>query len=107
MIDVSPATSSLTADEEPPARRWFGGHTLEDAVRQARIELASARACPCCATLLAHVHERIGSTLFLDDDPVQLAAAFDATERDVFTPRVLAACVLLYGRARVGVGEID
>jgi hypothetical protein len=57
----------------------------------------------CCGNALAHVHHRLGSTFFLDDDPVQLSRAFPAAERDQFNPRLLAACVVLWGRARVSV----
>ena len=52
---------------------------------------------------MAHLFDRLGSTLFLDDDPEQLARAFDEDERDVFTPRVRAARIVLSGRERMAV----
>jgi hypothetical protein len=88
-------------DEEAcPARRYFQGHTHEAALREAEGVLAEARPCRCCRSAVAHLFDRIGSTLFLDDDPVELAGRFDPDERDAFTPRVLAACILLRGRPR-------
>jgi hypothetical protein len=91
--DVIPAAANK-------ALRHFATHTIEDALGQAERELASARRCSCCANALAHLRDRLGSTLFLDDDPEQLASAFPPDERDRFTPRLLAACILLYGRPR-------
>lgn len=82
------------------ALRYFAGHSLTEAHQQAELELASARCCACCSSLLAHLRERLGSIIFLDDDPEELARAFSADERDEYTPRLLAACVLLYGRPR-------
>ncbi|MDB4971278.1 MAG: hypothetical protein JWN44_6967 [Myxococcales bacterium] len=83
------------------ALRYFAAHTMDDALGQAAHELAAARRCACCSSALAHLRDRLGSTLFLDDDPALLAAAFPLHERDRFTPRLLAACILLYGRPRV------
>lgn len=79
----------------------LGAYDADDAYRLAEHELAGARHCPCCKTLLAHLTDRLGSVLFADDDPDRLAALFSPEERDEFTPRLLAACILLYGRPRV------
>ena len=87
-------------EEDVPARRYFQAGAHDSALREARALLAQAPACRCCATPRAHVFDRIGGALFLDDDPVILAEAFDAEERETFTPRLLAAAILLEGRPR-------
>lgn len=76
---------------------------LSWAIRAARVELACAPRCRCCPDLLGHLRLRVGSTLFLDDDPAQLALAFPTDERAAYSPRLLAACVLVHGRRRVSV----
>ncbi len=53
------------------------------------------------AALPTTVFERLGSTLFLDDDPDKLAEAFAPAERLRFTPQVLAACIVIFGRERL------
>lgn len=83
------------------AVRMLGARGLEDARRQGARALEKAWRCTCCRGLLAHVFERVGSTLFLDDDPEVLAQAFDDSERDRFSARVLAACIVMVGRERV------
>ncbi|QSQ11800.1 hypothetical protein [Myxococcus landrumensis] len=83
------------------AVRMLGVERLADARTRAEHALDGARRCSCCRGLLEHLYDRLGSTLFLDDDPEQLARAFEDDERDRFTPRVLAACIVLAGRARV------
>lgn len=79
----------------------LGVERLAEARARAEHALKGARRCSCCRGVLAHVYDRLGSTLFLDDDPEQLARAFDDDERDAFTARVLAACIVLSGRERV------
>ncbi|WP_338872250.1 hypothetical protein [Myxococcus stipitatus] len=83
------------------AVRMLGVERLADARTRAEHALDGARRCTCCRGLLEHLYDRLGSTLFLDDDPEQLARAFDDSERDRFAPRVLAACIVLAGRERV------
>ncbi|NBD09677.1 MULTISPECIES: hypothetical protein [Corallococcus] len=85
------------------AVRMLGARGLGDARRRAGRALEKAWRCTCCRGLLAHVFERVGSTLFLDDDPEVLAQAFDDSERDGFSARVLAACIVMVGRERVAV----
>ncbi|NTX05714.1 hypothetical protein [Myxococcus sp. CA040A] len=85
------------------AVRLLGVERLVEARVRAEHALDGARRCPCCRGLLEHVYDRLGSTLFLDDDPELLARAFDDDERDAFTARVLAACIVLSGRERVAV----
>jgi hypothetical protein len=50
--------------------------------------------------LLSHLFDRLGSTLFADDDPEELLQAFEPDERDSLSTRALAACVVLFGRER-------
>jgi len=92
-------------NEEPPSicRRALDAlhaHSLSEGRRRARLVLAKAHRCACCQGLLDHVFDRIGSTLFIDDDPRSLAAAFPANERDADCQEVLAALILLRGRPR-------
>ncbi|MBZ4414651.1 hypothetical protein K8640_41190 [Myxococcus sp. XM-1-1-1] len=92
---------SLLGEAPLKAVRLLGAERLAEARGRAEHALKGARRCSCCRGLLEHLHDRLGSTLFLDDDPEQLARAFDAEERDGFTARVLAACIVLSGRERV------
>lgn len=73
---------------------------LRTARRTAMRELAQARSCDCCDSLLHHLHQRIGSTLFFDDDPTRLWISFDVKDRERITVRVLAAYIALHGRDR-------
>jgi len=95
-------TSGAVPETAPSkAVRLLGVARLADARVQAAHALAGARRCTCCRDMLEHLYERVGSTLFLDDDPEQLAQSFEDGERDGFTARVLAACIVLSGRERV------
>ncbi|GMT97569.1 hypothetical protein KH5H1_16880 [Corallococcus caeni] len=100
-----PAVRREQAQEEGSLKavRMLGAQGLEDARRQGARALEKAWRCTCCRGLLAHVFERVGSTLFLDDDPEVLAQSFDDSERDPFSARVLAACIVMVGRERVAV----
>ncbi len=66
-------------------------------------QLLHRRACAACRAALALLAERVGSTLFLDDDPEQLLHALPADIRCDCVRRTLAACVLDRGRRRVEV----
>ena len=83
------------------ALRTLEANTLTEARREARRVLGQARRCKRCVGLLEHVFERIGSTLFIDDDPAVLMSAFPPAECDGFTRRVLAALIVLNGRQRI------
>lgn len=99
---ASPAAA--VAEVPPaPALAYFDARSFDDAAPLARALVAAARACPRCRNLLAHRFERLGSTLFRDEDPAQLLHAFDLDDRDGSSLRLLAACVVLYGRDRVAV----
>jgi hypothetical protein len=96
LTDDVPAAPRSTA----PALKYFAAATFEEAATAARALYASVEACPRCHNLLAHRFERLGSRLFRDDDPRMLARAFDAADRDGCTVRLLAACIVLFGRDR-------
>ncbi len=64
-------------------------------------ELARARRCGCCLTPRIHLATYVGSTLFLDDDPAELQRAIPRAEQAVWTKRLVAACIILYGRPRL------
>jgi hypothetical protein len=100
---------SREVPEQPKAFSLLGARDFREAWQLAERELERARKCGCCATLLAHVYDRLGSDLFLDDDPGTLVRAFDASDRDPFSERVLAARIVTSGRMRVGfaAGEWD
>jgi hypothetical protein len=100
-LPFSHETEDTRHESELKAVRMLGARSLSEARREAAQALKHARSCDCCRSLLDHLFDRLGSTLFLDDDPQELAQAFEETERDRFCPRVLAACIVLRGRARV------
>jgi hypothetical protein len=83
-----------------PALRYFDASTIEEAIPAARALHAASAECPRCRNLLAHRFDRIGSTLFHDDDPRELVRAFAWTDRDGCSVRLLAACIVLFGRER-------
>ena len=80
---------------------YLDATSFEEARQSALRVLELAADCPRCKRVLHQLHERIGSTLFLDDDPRLLARAFDAADREGCAQSVLAACIVLFGRARV------
>jgi hypothetical protein len=91
--------------EEPPPRcvkalNALHVASMSEARRRADRVLTKARRCPCCSSLLSHVFDRVGSTLFIDDDPRALKSAFTPTECDSFSEQVLAALIVLQGRQR-------
>ena len=102
LLSRSPARGAGGASTDTlKAVRCLRARGLPDARREARHVLERARGCTCCASLLSHLYERVGSTLFLDDDPEALSRAFEDAERDSDSSRVLAACIVLSGRERV------
>jgi hypothetical protein len=74
--------------------------TLTEARRRADHVLAKAKRCQRCRTLLDHVFDCLGSTLFIDDDPHALMSAFKPAECDQFSEQVLAALIVRNGRTR-------
>jgi hypothetical protein len=74
--------------------------SLAEARRRAEQVLAKAKRCPRCRTLLNHVFDCLGSTLFIDDNPHVLIGAFKPTEREQFSEQVLAVLIVLRGRNR-------
>jgi hypothetical protein len=96
-----PRAAGLEAAGQSRAYELLGARNLAEAWTLAEQQLARARRCGCCTSLLAHVFDRLGTDLFLDDDPEQLLQAFDESDRDRFSPRVLAAAIVTSGRPRV------
>jgi hypothetical protein len=92
---------STSSSEQLKAVQMLNATTLTNARRAARRELSAAKRCPRCASLLRHMFDRMGSDVFLEDDPNALAQAFESCDCDESTPRVLAAYVVLKGRHRV------
>ena len=92
---------TTTRSPDLKALHLLGSKSLGAARRRASKVLSDALCCPRCQKLLGHVFDKLGSTLFLDDDPAALECAFDPSERDAFAARVLAACIVLSGRPRV------
>jgi hypothetical protein len=72
---------------------------------QAKRELARGPRCLCCLSPRVHLSKFVGSLLFLDDNPELLHRALPAADWARFTVRTIAACIVLYGRARVELHE--
>jgi hypothetical protein len=72
-----------------------------EARAEAEHQLARVTPCRCCVNPRVHLSRYIGSTLFLDDDPAELQQAIPPAERARWTVRLIAACIVLYGRARL------
>ena len=89
------------------ALRCLDSTSLDEARPSAVSELRAAERCECCKRVLSQLHERVGSTLFRDADPAQLALAFDATDRKECTVRLLAAYIVLFGRPRVPIRPLQ
>jgi hypothetical protein len=107
-VEEPPEPSSQ--DQEPRGLRALvilRAHDLPEARARALIELLSAGRCQRCRSVLAHLYDRVGSTLFVDDDPDALARMFEPCERDGETSRLLAACIVLGGRPRVVPAPVD
>ncbi len=85
------------------AVRALGATCSADATARATRVLDDAPRCGCCISHRVHLTKYVGSTLYIDDDPRQLAEAVPARERTAWTERLFAACIILYGRARVTV----
>jgi hypothetical protein len=75
--------------------------TWSDARNEAERELARAPRCGCCVSPRVHLAKYVGSTLFFDDAPESLRRALPSAERARWSDRLLAAFIMLYGRARV------
>ena len=83
------------------AFRYFDAASFSAARRLALAAYVDAQRCPRCRRVLAERFDRLGSTLFSDDDPRELACSFDGA--DACAVRLLAACIVLFGRPRESV----
>jgi hypothetical protein len=79
----------------------LGARSPVDAHREAEHELERALPCGCCTSPRQHLAKHLGSTLFLDDNPAALQRALPRAEHAHWTERLLAACILLWGRPRL------
>ena len=91
--------------DDPKAPRFFCASTFWEAQGPARAFLTSVQFCPRCSRAYDRLHERLGSTLFLDDDPLALIWAFEPEDRNPCTAQVVAACIVLHGRERESVAK--
>jgi hypothetical protein len=96
----APAESPSRGDQ-PKALRYFHANAFWEAARSARALLLGAKTCLGCSRALAHLYDRLGSTLFRDDDPQALIDAFDPEDRNSCTLGILAACIVLNSRERI------
>jgi hypothetical protein len=85
----------------PSGLRYFEAATFEEARSLALAAYLEARHCVHCCRVIEQRFDRLGSTLFRDDDPYELARCFDGA--DACTVRLLAACIVLFGRDRESV----
>jgi len=97
------ADQPATQEKVAPALRYFKATTFDEAIPVARAVYAGARDCVRCRRVLARRYDCLGSTLFRDDDPYELARSFDVADGDVCTVRMLAACIVLFARDRESV----
>jgi hypothetical protein len=79
----------------------LGADDAAEARLEAERELARGPRCRCCLTPRVHLSRFVGSTLFADDDPATLLQAIPRDAREQFDTRLIAACIVVYGRARV------
>jgi len=100
---------SMRARPHPaPVSKAFAALDAADpawARAEAERELARGPRCRCCTTALVHLGKYVGSILFLDDNPELLQRALPPDDRARFGVRAIAACIVLYGRARVELYE--
>jgi len=87
--------------EAVPALRHFEAATFEEAKSLACAVYFDARHCARCRRVLEERFDRLGSTLFHDDDPHELARCFEGA--DACTVRLFAACIVLFARNRESV----
>ncbi len=88
------------SQETAPALGFLEADSFREAADETRMVLSTAPLCPSCRRVLRQMHERLGSTLFYDDDPGVLIRAFDVADRSECTLRLLAACIVEFGRPR-------
>jgi hypothetical protein len=84
-----------------PALATLGTVSLTHARAEGKRILGRRAHCGCCVSAYVHLSRYVGSTLFFDDKPEQLHRALPPADRDAFSPRLIAACIVLHGRPRV------
>lgn len=97
----APFRPTATPPSTPKALLALGAASLLEARLAAARELERAPRCGCCVSPRIHLAQSVGSTLFFDDDPAELQRALPFADRARWTARLVAACIVRYGRARV------
>jgi hypothetical protein len=106
MLTQTRLSPALRVQAHIPSRALIAFQTNDLALARARAARLLAREhCGCCISPQVHLARFVGITLFLDDDPVELQRAIPSAERARWTVQVVAACIVLYGRARVTLYE--
>ncbi len=99
-IPLARCHAAVPRDDESSAHRVLDAHSAAEALSAATRVLDMAPRCGCCISHRVHLARYVGSTFFVDDEPQKLARALPPRERTPWTERVIAACIVLYGRAR-------
>jgi hypothetical protein len=87
-----------------PALSYFNAGTFESAHAAAFRYLSATPHCCHCAAVLQERYDRVGDTLFRDDDPDELMTLFPREHRTCCAKKTLAASVVVFGRERPTAG---
>jgi len=86
-----------------PALGFLEAQSVAEASPEARMILSTAPLCPTCRRVLRQLYDRLGTTLYYDDNPATLLRSFDVVDRTDCALRLLAACIVEFGRPRISV----
>ena len=100
---TQPSSHRAPALRRVPAIGFLDADSVKTACHEAEVVLQTAPLCPTCRRVLRQLHDRLGSTLFYDDDPRALITAFDVADRTDCSVKLLAACIVEFGRPRESV----